>query len=169
MRRVIPIVIALVLVVSVRTSAQLPTAFGPSLVLSFPDTIQGQTAPEWAKDHLSAWYEAFNAGDAARVTRLYAPDAVRMPPGQEPVRGQAAIQAFLAGEFDTTRYSCSGDYDGFQAMGDLAVAWGHDNCTATSKSDGATQSTKSRWLSVFERHPTGEWLEVYESWEDLSP
>ena len=143
--------------------------FGLSLMLSFPDTIQGQTAPEWAKDHLSAWYEAFNAGDAAGVTRLYAPDAVRMPPGRERVRGQAAIQADFTGEFATTRYYCSGDYDGFQTMGDMAVAWGHDTCTATSKSDGATESTKERWLAAFERQPSGEWLIVHETWEVLSP
>ena len=143
--------------------------FGLALVLTFPKPIQAQTAPKWATDHLSAWYQAFNAGDAAGITHLYTPAAVRMPPGRDRIRGQAAIEAELAGEFATARYDCTGEYDGFQVMGDMAVGWGHDTCTVTSKSDGTTESTKERWLSAFERQPSGEWLIVYETWEDLSP
>ena len=44
-----------------------------------------------------AWEKAYNAGDAAAVTALYAKDAKLMAPGAEPVSGTKAIQeAFTA-------------------------------------------------------------------------
>lgn len=45
-----------------------------------------------------AWEKAYNAGDAAAVTALYAKDAKVMAPGAEPVSGTAAIKAFFTAD-----------------------------------------------------------------------
>jgi uncharacterized protein (TIGR02246 family) len=45
-----------------------------------------------------AWQKAYNAGDAAAVTALYAKDAVVMAPGAEPASGSSAIQAFFTAD-----------------------------------------------------------------------
>ena len=42
-----------------------------------------------------AWEKAYNAGDAAALTALYAADAKLLAPGNEPVAGSKAIQAFF--------------------------------------------------------------------------
>jgi uncharacterized protein (TIGR02246 family) len=43
-----------------------------------------------------AWQTAYNSGDAAAVTALYAKDAKVMAPGAEPASGASAIQKFFA-------------------------------------------------------------------------
>jgi len=45
-----------------------------------------------------AWEKAYNSGDAAAVTALYAKDAVVMAPGAEPASGTSAIQAFFTAD-----------------------------------------------------------------------
>jgi uncharacterized protein (TIGR02246 family) len=42
-----------------------------------------------------AWQTAYNSGDAAAVTALYAKDAKVMAPGAEPASGTSAIQKFF--------------------------------------------------------------------------
>jgi uncharacterized protein (TIGR02246 family) len=42
-----------------------------------------------------AWEKAYNAGDAAGLTALYAKDAVVMPPNAEPASGSSAIRTFF--------------------------------------------------------------------------
>src|SRR5436305_13097068 len=42
------------------------------------------------------WMAAFNKGDAAAVTALYAEDAYVLPAGADMVKGRKAIQAFWA-------------------------------------------------------------------------
>jgi uncharacterized protein (TIGR02246 family) len=45
-----------------------------------------------------AWQKAYNAGNAAGLTALYAKDAKLTPPGVEPASGSSAIQAFFTAD-----------------------------------------------------------------------
>jgi uncharacterized protein (TIGR02246 family) len=45
-----------------------------------------------------AWEKAYNAGDAAGLTALYAKDAMVMPPNAEPASGSSAIRTFFEGD-----------------------------------------------------------------------
>jgi uncharacterized protein (TIGR02246 family) len=45
-----------------------------------------------------AWEKAYNAGDAAGLTALYAKDAIVMPPNAEPASGSSAIRTFFDGD-----------------------------------------------------------------------
>jgi uncharacterized protein (TIGR02246 family) len=45
-----------------------------------------------------AWQKAYNAGDAAALTALYAKDAKVMAPGAETASGSSAIQAFFTAD-----------------------------------------------------------------------
>jgi uncharacterized protein (TIGR02246 family) len=69
-----------------------------ALALAYPLPVFAQAAPdlraEIAKQD-QAWQKAYNAGDAAALTALYAPDAKVMAPGAEPASGTAAIKAFF--------------------------------------------------------------------------
>lgn len=91
-------------------------------------SIQAQSAsvPTWARDQLAVWYKAFNSGDAKAVAALYASDATIMPPGQEPIRGRAAIEAYQRKVHGETKFACSGAFDGFQVVANTAVSWGHE-------------------------------------------
>ena len=50
------------------------------------------------QDGTRAWAVAYNAGDADGVMKLYAEDAVVMPPGAPVVYGRAAIREYIAGD-----------------------------------------------------------------------
>ena len=139
-------------------------AFG-AVALFVPRIAHGQSVPQWAVDELQAWHVAFNAGDAAGLSRHYAEDAVRLPPDGAPARGRGAIQASFAADFRETSFECSGANDEVRVMGNMAVVWGHDNCRETPKAGGSGRTTLSRWMVVYERLG-GEWLIVHETWEN---
>jgi uncharacterized protein (TIGR02246 family) len=70
-----------------------------------------------------AWQKAYNAGDAAGVTALYAKDATVMAPGVEPASGTSAIKALFVEDLKggAKNTLTTGDVVG---SGDYAVAAG---------------------------------------------
>jgi uncharacterized protein (TIGR02246 family) len=70
-----------------------------------------------------AWQKAYNAGDAAGVTALYAKDAKVMAPGAEPASGTSAIQALFAADLKKGAKNTltSGEV---MALGDFALETG---------------------------------------------
>jgi uncharacterized protein (TIGR02246 family) len=69
-----------------------------ALALASPLTVAAQAGKDFRAEvekQDKAWEKAYNAGDAAAVTALYAKDAVVMAPGAEPASGSAAIQKFF--------------------------------------------------------------------------
>ncbi|HEX3233108.1 MAG TPA: DUF4440 domain-containing protein [Gemmatimonadales bacterium] len=70
-----------------------------------------------------AWQTAYNAGDAAALTALYAKDATVMAPGAEPASGTSAIQALFTADLKQGAKNTltTGDVVGF---GDFALATG---------------------------------------------
>ncbi len=106
-------------------------------------------APDWAVKSLSDWYAAYNARDASTIATLYARNA-RVGGAQ----GRNAIIANFRAGWAETADTCSGAYDGFEIVDDIAAGWGRDVCTLA----GAT--TLSRWLTFHERQPDGSWLMI---------
>jgi len=70
-----------------------------ALALPLPVVAQagGDLRAEIGKQD-QAWQKAYNSGEAAAVTALYAKDAVVMAPGAEPASGSSAIQAFFTAD-----------------------------------------------------------------------
>ena len=86
-----------------------------------------------------AWQTAYNAGDAAAVSALYAPDAKVMAPGAEPASGAAAIQAFFAAD----------------------IAKGAKNTLTTGESRSVTVTSPSRLAAGWPTSPTASiWTTV---------
>jgi uncharacterized protein (TIGR02246 family) len=110
-----------------------------------------------------AWNRAYNVGDGAGVTALYAEDAVLMAPGAPPARGKASISeyyskdatAFAAAELTVVDAPTS---DVAQS-GDLA--WESGTYTSTDKS-GATIET-GKFLTVLQRKD-GKWMIIRDTW-----
>jgi hypothetical protein len=55
---------------------------------------------------VETWIERFNAGDAAGLAALYAPDAVNHQVTQEPVCGRDAIRTMFEAEFAAADMVC---------------------------------------------------------------
>ena len=70
-----------------------------ALALALPLPVFAQAAAPDLRAEIGkqdqAWQKAYNAGDAAALAALYAPDAKVMAPGAEPASGTAAIKAFF--------------------------------------------------------------------------
>lgn len=71
-----------------------------ALALALPMTATAQAGAMDLHAQLAkvdqAWQAAYNAGDAAALTALYATDATVMAPGHAKATGHAAIQAYYA-------------------------------------------------------------------------
>lgn len=144
-------------------------ALQAALLAAVAGPAQAQTAPSWAEEQLAAWYKAFNAGDAKAVAALYAVDAIAEPPGKPLVRGRAAIEAFQAAAHRDTKFACTGGFSGFQVVAGSAVGWGYDNCQETPRAGGPAKTTKSRWLTVYEKHADGKWVIIRDVAESVAP
>jgi len=114
----------------------------------------GEDIPAWAHEQLLApWYAAYNEEDAEGIADLYTADA-----NVGSAIGRSAIIASFEAEWADANRSCSGGFDGFRLVGDLATGWGHDVCIVTPKAGGESKTVNSRWLAVYEHQADGSWL-----------
>lgn len=124
------------------------------IFFGFTAVASADDVPSWATEQMLApWYDAYNSQDAERLVDLYTSDArVGAASGRNEI-----IARFESGWADVN-ISCSGAYDGFQIVENLATGWGRDTCTETPKSGGESKVVHSRWLAVYERQSDGSWL-----------
>ena len=106
----------------------------------------------------AAFKAAWNAGDAVAITKVYAEDAVVMPPGGEPMQGRIAIHAGFA---EALSYGTKMDFETVEVLveGDLAVEIGkfvETNVNGSHKDHG-------HYMSVL-RKLEGRWLIVRDMW-----
>lgn len=117
------------------------------------DTTPNGGATEWAVELLATWHARRNAHDAPGLASLYTTDAV-----VGDARGRPAIAAMFASGWGPDDMRCTGTYDGFRAIKNVAIGWGVDTCT-TPGADGAPDTVKrSNWLCFFEQQDDGRWL-----------
>jgi ketosteroid isomerase-like protein len=125
-----------------------------------PDTAADEAA---LKGELSAWMDAYNAGNAEGVTKLYAEGALLMAPGAAVAVGRPGIFAFIEGDIKKTKAAGqvvnAGEITGVGVDGD--TGWLSGTFTVTDGS-GATVDT-GKFLSVSSRIG-GEWLMVRDTW-----
>ena len=132
---------------SLRSLAVFTTCIG--LLSASEGAVEAQDIPEWAQDQLDAWYEAHVSRDAEAIADLYSPDA-RVGDAV----GRAAIIERFQNNWATDDLTCTGGFEDFVVVNDLAMGWGLDTCTA--KSGG--EAVRSKWLAVYERQADGQWL-----------
>jgi uncharacterized protein (TIGR02246 family) len=147
-----------------RTPIQIFASIVLSMVSLATSAQETPAIPQWAKTFLQNWYLAYNHGDVAAVSKLFTADA-----SLGPHKGRAAIAAELKKTFASASYRCAGQFDVLHELGPLAVAWGVETCVETPRGSASSNTTKERWLIVFERQFDGRWLISRETWEDLPP
>jgi uncharacterized protein (TIGR02246 family) len=131
-----------------------------------PDTAADETA---LKADPVAWFDAYNAGDAEAIAKLYADDGVLMPPGAPAVMGRAAIQDFIAGDIEKSKAGGLTQMNytstGVGVSGDVGWLSGTFSVTDTS---GATVDN-GKFLSVY-RRVAGDWQLIRDTWNsDRAP
>jgi uncharacterized protein (TIGR02246 family) len=106
---------------------------------------------------------AYNAGDAAALARLFADDAVLMPPGAPPVVGRYAIQARYAAQFGNIQSSFTLNPGRIVVSGDLAWLRGDYQRIDFAIPGGAPTTINGKYLMTFSRD-RGDWKITTDSW-----
>ena len=131
-------------------------------ILLSASALQAQRAPEPLQDLIDRWEAAFNAGDYEAVARLYTTDAIRMPPGEDLIQGQAAIvqrsQQFAGFKIKLQAYSgIIGEANG--------STWG--TYTLTGMADGMPVTIEGRWMNAAKKTTDG-WKIHRDIWHEMS-
>jgi uncharacterized protein (TIGR02246 family) len=116
----------------------------------------------------TAWFTAYNAGNADSVAALYAEDAVISAPGAVPARGAAAIREFLAKDVAGAKEGgltlTPAPNAEIGVSGDLAWEW---NTFKVTDKSGKTVDT-GKYVTVFGRKD-GKWLMIRDIWNSDNP
>ncbi len=119
------------------------------------------------RDAGTAWFTAYNAGDADAVAALYADDGVVNNPGAPPARGPAIRGAIAKDVADSRAGGFSlkpAPESEVGVSGDLAWEW---NTFTVADSSGATVDA-GKYVTVFQRKD-GKWQIIRDIWNSDNP
>jgi uncharacterized protein (TIGR02246 family) len=114
--------------------------------------------PAGIHDVLARFHQAFAAGDAPRLSRLFAPDAQLLLLHQEPLEGRGAILAHwsrLFGAWDTSAWRTT--LVSADVHGDRAYTLSTYSETLVPRGDGPSRRVVGRLVLFFRREPGGPW------------
>jgi uncharacterized protein (TIGR02246 family) len=100
--------------------------------------------------------------DIKTLIRLWTEDGILLLPGQEPIRGKAAIWNYLQEQLPESQKYEIGEYlhrfEEVQVIGDWAYEWATFTGTFRLKSGGPDLHERARLFRVLRRQPDGSWL-----------
>ena len=134
------------------------------MVAAAVGSASAQAVPDWARERTTAWYNAFNSGNATALANMHTPDAVLLVAGLT-VEGKDAIQRFHAGQFEKVRFDCAWTIQGVNVVHRLAAIWGTDHCTETSKSGAGTRKFNGRFMTMYQLQADGTWMIIRDTGE----
>ncbi len=117
-----------------------------------------------------AYEQAVNASDAGAYAELFAPDAIRMPPGAEPEHGRDQIRNGEQAEYDSVRLNIrSTPLDAIRAGDDWVYGIAQVEGTATGHMDGETSTFRVTKTWLLQRQRSGQWLIARQMWNQRPP
>ena len=120
-------------------------------------TSPAQAIPDWARERTTAWYNAFNSGNATALANMHAPDAMLLVAGIT-MEGKDAIQRFHAAQFEQVRFDCAWTIQGVSVVHRLAAIWGTDSCTETPKAGPGMRKFNGRFMTMYQLQADGTWM-----------
>jgi uncharacterized protein (TIGR02246 family) len=122
-------------------------------------------ADEVVKSMCERYASAVNANDSVAYSRLFAQDAIRIPPGSEPEYGPDQIRRGEQADYDVANLSIrSTPIDTLQIAEDWIYGIAHVDGTATAYADGAKSSFQATKTWLLQRQDSGEWLIARQMW-----
>jgi uncharacterized protein (TIGR02246 family) len=108
---------------------------------------------------------AVNASDSAAYAKLFAQDAIRMPPGMEPEYGPEAIQRSEQADYDVARWEVKiTPREILPVADDWVYGIGDVEVSTVAHSDGATSNFRLTATWLLQRQSAGEWLIKRQIW-----
>lgn len=134
------------------------------------DTVDARTTPmtdatEIVRSMCVAYASAVNASDSLAYSKLFTPDAIRIPPGSDPEHGREQIRQGEQADYDGARLSIrSTPADAVQASDEWVYGIADIEGTATSHADGTTSSFRATKTWLLQRQSSGGWLIARQMW-----
>src|SRR5262249_45739954 len=105
----------------------------------------------------SAWIDAVNAGDLARLLTMMADDVVFLHPGRAPFGRDGFTAGFSAGH-QQSRIRCISELEEVVVAGDVAYTLCKDSVSATPRAGGETMEFAGHRITIYRKKPDGCWL-----------
>ena len=135
------------------------------------DTVGAGVAPavtealETVRSMCIAYASAVNASDSLAYSKLFTPDAIRIPPGSEPEYGPEQIRRSEQADYDAAKLTIrSTPVDAVQASDEWVYGIANIEGTATSHADGTTSSFRATKTWLLRRQASGGWLIARQMW-----
>ncbi len=142
----------------------------PLFLVLFMLPVSGQAQADAIRRLVSEDYDsADNARDLAAKMRLYASDAVLMPPGEAPLVGQQAVRVWHQASYDREAFEGSSTVDEIQTFGEWGFARGQWSGVVTPKAGGQSSRIAGTFLVVVRRQADGTWKIAREMWTTNRP
>ena len=117
---------------------------------------------------------AYRTRDLANLMSLWTDDGVALPPGEDPIVGKGAIQAWIQGnlaqdrDYQITEYVHN--FEEIEILGEWAFEWGTFSAAAEPLAGGSPVRTTGKLLRILKRQPDGTWRIARSIWNnDPSP
>lgn len=122
-------------------------------------------AYEIVKSMCEAYASAVNASDSDAYGKLFAPDAIRIPPGSELEHGPAEIAKGEQAGYDEGRLSIRSTPTDVLEIGDRWIyALAHVEGQFVAHADSSTSSFRATKAWLLERQASGQWLLLRHMW-----
>ena len=124
------------------------------------------------RTHTTGWVDAYNAGDADKVTASYAEDAVLLPPEAPSATGREAIRQYLAGDMASSKAAGTSfalDTDSVGVSGNLAWHSGTFHVNGSAGASVATGKYLEVWHQQKDNQGKSNWLILRDTWNTDAP
>jgi len=110
-----------------------------------------------------------NARDLAGVLAAYAEDAVLLPPGEEPMRGKAAIKPRYEALFERFSPEIVGEIEELHVGGDWAFVLGRNRGRLVPRAGGEPRTLNDVYVMVLRREAGAIWHIARLMWHPAGP
>ena len=122
-------------------------------------------ANEVVKAMCEKYSAAVSANDSVAYGKLFATDAIRIPPGLDPERGPEEILQSEQKDYDVAKWTCkSTPLDALLIDDEWVYGIAQANVNNVFYSDGATKSFKVYKTWLLHKEKSGEWLIKRQMW-----
>ncbi|MDJ0636502.1 MAG: DUF4440 domain-containing protein [Xenococcaceae cyanobacterium MO_188.B29] len=108
---------------------------------------------------------AVSANDSSAYGKLFAADAIRIPPGSEPEHGPDEILKSEQRDYDVAKWTCQSTLlNALRINDEWVYGIAEANVNTVSYADGTTNSFKVYKTWLLHREDSGEWLIKRQMW-----
>ena len=123
------------------------------------------SASEVVQSMCQRYMAAVNANDSSAYGKLFARDAIRVPPGSEPEHGPEEIAQNEQKDYDEETYTIeSRPLDAMQIGDDWVYGVAHIDINTVAHADGKERSFQATKTWLLQKQVSGEWLIKRQMW-----